>query len=197
MLSDRARKWAKGLLIVVAGAARRMGFTPNMVSMLGFLFTLVTAFLIGLGKLEWAGLLLLATSWLDAVDGTLARMSNQVSSFGAFLDATLDRFAESVIYLAVLWYYLQAGNQTMVLLTYLTITGSLIISYARAKAESVGVSCKGGLLTRFERMGILTVALIFLRLEWALWLMAPLTIFTALQRVYLVWQGTYRHQISS
>jgi len=190
MLSDSARVWARQFLLSVATFVNRLGLTPNRVSAIGFIFTLLSALLIGLGKFQLAGVLLLATAWFDAVDGTLARMTERVTPFGAFWDATLDRFAESAIYLAILWYYLQVGNQTMILLAYLTVTGSIIVSYARAKAESVGIPCHGGLLTRFERIGILIVALIFTRLDWALWLMAPLTYFTALQRVYITWQGS-------
>ena len=195
MLSDSARIWARQFLLSVATRANRLGLTPNRVSAVGFIFTLCSALLIGLGKFQWAGLLLLATSWFDAVDGTLARMTEHVTPFGAFWDATLDRFAETFIYLAILWRYLQTGNQTMILLTYLTVTGSVIVSYTRAKAESVGIECRGGILTRFERMGILIVALIFARVDWALWLMAPLAYFTALQRVFITWQGSQHHDL--
>lgn len=190
MLSDHARRWATGLLQGMARLFLRAGVTPNTLTIGAFLVVASISLVLALGFFRWAGVLLLLTAWLDAVDGTLARMSNRVTPFGAFLDATLDRYAEAILYLGLLVYYLRHYSPNMVVLIYLTVVGSVVISYARAKAESVGIPVREGLLTRFERLAILVLGLLFNRVELALWILAPLTNVTAIQRIVLVWQRT-------
>ncbi len=187
MLADRAREWATWWLQSVARVCLRLGLTPNALTLLGFVVVASIGGLIALGHFRLAGVLLLLTAWLDAVDGTLARMSGRVSAFGAFLDATLDRYAEVLLYLGLLVYYTRYFDTYTIYLVYLTIVGSLLISYTRAKAESVGIPLREGFLTRFERMAILVLGLLFDRTTFALWLLAPLTHVTAIQRMVVVW----------
>jgi CDP-diacylglycerol--glycerol-3-phosphate 3-phosphatidyltransferase len=126
----------------------------------------------------------------DAIDGAMARLLNQATRFGAFFDSTVDRFAEIILFLGVLIYYQGQDARLEIILTYLAIVGSLMVSYTRARAEGVGISIKGGILTRVERMGILILCLL---LNWpvvALWILAILTNTTALQRVWLTWRAT-------
>jgi CDP-diacylglycerol--glycerol-3-phosphate 3-phosphatidyltransferase len=138
-----------------------------------------------------AGILLIVAAIFDAIDGALARLLNRVTRFGAFLDSTMDRFSEAALFLGVLiHFYYGRGTATEVILCYVTIVGSLMVSYTRARAEGLGVSVRGGLLTRFERMVILIIGLLLNQLTVALWILAPLTNFTALQRVWLVWWAT-------
>ncbi len=188
MLSDAARRWAAGFLQRTARIFLRLHITPNMLTLGAFWVVASVSVVIALGYFRWAGILLLLTVWFDAVDGTLARMSNQVTPFGAFLDSTLDRYAEGILYFGLLVYYTRHHQEIPILLIYLTIVGSLIISYARARAESVDIPVREGLLTRFERLAILVLGLVFNRVEWALWILAPLTNFTAVQRIFIVWQ---------
>ncbi len=195
MLSDHARRWATGLLQGMARLFLRAGITPNTLTLGAFLVVASISLVLALGHFRWAGVLLLLTAWLDAVDGTLARMSNRVTPFGAFLDATLDRYAEAILYLGLLVYYLRHYSPNMVVLIYLTVVGSVVISYARAKAESVGIPVREGLLTRFERLAILVLGLLFNRVELALWILAPLTNITAIQRILLVWQRARRQRV--
>lgn len=187
MLAEKARGWATRWLHGTAGLLARVGISPNQLTVAGFAAVLIGGALIGAGYLQWAGVWLLLTAWLDAVDGTLARRTGQVTAFGAFLDATLDRYAEVVLYLGLLVYFLSRHNEAAVYLVYVAITGSLLISYARAKAESVGIPLKEGFLTRFERLALLVMGLLLQRVELALWLLAPLTHVTAAQRVWVVW----------
>lgn len=188
MLSDWAREWSQGFLRKVAGACWRLGITPNMLTLGGFFIVASVAVVLARGYFRLGGILLLLTVWLDAVDGTLARTTGQVTVFGAFLDSTLDRYAEGILYFGLLVYYTQENRPTAIYLIYFTILGSLIISYARARAEAVGIEVKEGLLTRFERLVILILGLLFLRMEAALWILAPLTNVTAIQRILIVWQ---------
>ncbi len=187
MFSDTARRWASTLLHGAARVCMRVGITPNALTLGAFALVASISAVLALGQFRWAGVLLLLTVWLDAVDGTLARMTNRVTPFGAFLDATLDRYAEAILYLGLMIYYLRHLNSNPILLIYLTVVGSIIISYARAKAESVGIPIREGLLTRFERLAILVLALLFDRIEWGLWILAPLTNLTAVQRIVVVW----------
>ncbi len=192
MFSDAARRWASALLQGTARLCLRLGLTPNALTFGAFWIVASISVVMAFGYFRWAGVLLLLTVWLDAVDGTLARMSDRVTPFGAFLDATLDRYAEAILYLGLLVYYLRHYSPNIVVLIYLTVVGSVIISYARAKAESVGIPVREGLLTRFERLAILVLGLLFNRVELALWILAPLTNFTAIQRIVLVWRRAHQ-----
>ncbi len=187
-LSERVRIWATAWLQGAARVCMRLGLSPNALTLFAFAVVAGVGGVIAAGHFRLAGVLLLLTAWLDAVDGTLARMSGRVTAFGAFLDATLDRYAEAFLYLGLLVYYLRRDVDYPVLLVYLTIVGSMLISYTRAKAESVGIPVREGLLTRFERLAILVLGLLFTRVELALWLLAPLTHLTALQRMLVVWE---------
>ncbi len=187
MLAERARVWATWWLHHVARGCMRLGITPNLLTLVSFAAVAGVGGVIALGHFRLAGVLLLLTAWFDAVDGTLARMSGRVSPFGAFLDATLDRYAEIFLYLGLLVYYTRYFDTYAIYLIYFTIVGSLLISYTRAKAESVGIPVREGFLTRFERMAILVLGLLFDRTEFALWLLAPLTHITAVQRMVVVW----------
>jgi len=106
------------------------------------------------------------------------------------LDSTVDRLSEAVIYLGLLVHYTQHGGRQESLLIYATIVGSLMVSYARARAEGIGIECKRGILTRFERVVVLAVGLILDQMRIALWILAVLSNFTALQRMYYVWRDT-------
>jgi len=105
--------------------------------------------------------LVIVTALLDALDGGLARYTNRVTPFGAFLDSSLDRYAEAALYGGLLWWYIQQGAHIEAMLVYAAIVGSIMVSYTRARAEGLGVECKVGLLTRFERIALLVLALLF------------------------------------
>jgi len=141
------------------------------------------------GRLLLAGLLLIVTLAFDAVDGTLARISGQTTRFGAFLDSTLDRWAEVAMFVAIVWLYLRTDNDLGVILAVLALSMSLLVSYTRARAEGIGLECKEGILTRFERMVILILGLVAGQLIWALAIIAALAGTTAVQRILVTWQG--------
>jgi CDP-diacylglycerol--glycerol-3-phosphate 3-phosphatidyltransferase len=101
----------------------------------------------------------------------------------------MDRYAEAAVFLGVLVYFLRQGASTEVILTYIAIIGSLMVSYTRARGEGLGVSIRGGLLSRLERMVVLVLFLLLNQLAIALWILAPLTNLTALQRIWLTWRA--------
>ncbi|MFQ5813243.1 MAG: CDP-alcohol phosphatidyltransferase family protein [Anaerolineae bacterium] len=189
-LTDLARKWFGGILEPVARLIGRTGISPNVVTVMGTVLNLGVAWILAQGYMRIGGLLVPLVALFDALDGTLARLTGKRSRFGAFLDSTMDRFSEAILYLGLLFYYTRSGAGREILLIYVTIVGSLMVSYARARAEGLGLDCKVGLLTRLERTVILTVALVLDQIPTALWVLAILTNFTAFQRMYHVWGNT-------
>ena len=189
MVSNWARKWSAMLIQPIALFLARLGLTPNTITVLGFLMTAAVAVVLATGRTQLAGVLLIGTLAFDTVDGTLARLMGTTSRFGAFLDSTLDRWAEVVLYGALVWLFLENGQDNGVLLATAAMATSLMVSYTRARAEGVGLQCKEGLLTRFERMVILIAGLIFNQVIWALAIIAILASFTAVQRIWVTWQA--------
>lgn len=190
MISDWVRERTRRFLEPLAELIGRTGVPPNLLTSVGCLLHLGVAYALAVGHLRTGGFLLAIAGLFDALDGALARSTNRASRFGAFLDSTLDRFSEAIVYLGLLSFYLDRGAKLESLLVYIAIVGSLMVSYTRARAESLGIECKVGFLTRFERIIILILGLLTRRLTIALWVLAILAPFTALQRIYHVWRAT-------
>jgi CDP-diacylglycerol--glycerol-3-phosphate 3-phosphatidyltransferase len=189
MLTDRVRQWSRGIINPIARVVSRTGISPNGITVIGFLLMVGVGLVLSQGYLRLAGVLLIVAAFFDAIDGALARMQDRVTPFGAFFDSTMDRYAEAAVFLGVLIYFLRQGASTEVVLTYIAIIGSLMVSYTRARGEGLGVSIRGGLLSRLERMVILVLFLLLNQLAIALWILAPLTNLTALQRIWLTWRA--------
>lgn len=179
----------------------RSGLTPNVITVIGLLFSALTAFVIAGGHFVAGGLLVLFSGAFDMLDGGLARARGGGSKFGAFFDSTLDRLSEGVIYLGLLYWFTAAQRPKSAVLIYLVILGSLLISYSRARAEGLGLECKVGLLARPERVILLGVALVIDGSGWValpqdgvlvvvLAGMAILTFFTLAQRIWHIWHLT-------
>ena len=190
MLSDQVRNWTQGIRSAIARALGRLGVTPNTLTVFGYLLHLPAMYALATGHLQLGGVLLAVASAFDALDGSVAREMGQASTFGAFLDSVVDRFSEGTVLFGLLFWYLGHGARQEPLLVYATVFGSLLVSYTRARAEGLGIQCKEGLLTRFERVIVLVIGLLAKQAHPALWLLAILTNFTALQRVYHVWRKT-------
>lgn len=195
MFSEWLRRHTHWLVDPIARAISRLGIPPNWMTVLGLIANVAVALLIARGHLRVGGLLIILASLFDAFDGAVARVSGRTSSFGAFLDSTLDRFSEAVVYLGLLLYYLRQGQQMETILVYATIVGSLMVSYARARAEGLGLQCKVGLLTRAERIFLLVIGLVAGIMPWILWVLVVLTNVTVIQRMFHVWRLT-RHRAS-
>ena len=164
--------------------------TPNILTITGFLLNVAVAALVGYDILLAAGLVLLFSGLFDMLDGALARATGKTSKSGAILDSVLDRFSESAVLIGLIVYYLYASpvNGLGVILVVVTLIGSMMVSYTRAKAEGLGVDCKVGLFTRPERVILLAAGFIFSSaLIYILWVLAVGTIATALWRlIYLM-----------
>ncbi|MCA9862377.1 MAG: CDP-alcohol phosphatidyltransferase family protein [Thermomicrobiales bacterium] len=162
-----------------------------MVTSIGVLLSAVVAVIIASGNLIAGGVLFLIASGFDMLDGAVARAAGAVTKFGGFLDSTLDRYSETVVLFGVLFYLLQTPDATVgALLVFAATTGSLLISYARARAEAAGFHASVGLLARPERVVILAIGLLFSQLLPALWILAVGTHLTVMMRIYHVWRIT-------
>ncbi|GIV98356.1 MAG: CDP-alcohol phosphatidyltransferase [Herpetosiphonaceae bacterium] len=189
LLKARTRRLMEQYVAPIFG---RLGLTPNMLTLVGFLLTATVALVLADGFLFLGGWLILAAGIFDVFDGALARATNQQSRFGAFLDSTLDRYAEAVIFFGLLLHYQRSAaddeRTLLAALIFASIVGSLLVSYTRARAEGLGLPCEVGLLGRPERIVILAGGLILGFDHQALWILAIFTNITAVQRVIYVWQ---------
>ncbi|MBK6433400.1 CDP-alcohol phosphatidyltransferase family protein [Candidatus Amarolinea dominans] len=190
MLTQFLRRQASGILEPIARTIRVTNISPNVLTVIGFLLTVCVAGVLAAGYLQVGGILMVVAAIFDAIDGTLARVTNRTSRFGAFLDSTLDRYSEAVTFFGLLIYYNGQGNRIETILIFATLIGSLLVSYTRARAEGLGIQIKSGLFTRVERVIVLAFGLIIGWMSPVLWILALLTNFTAVQRIYTVWRIT-------
>ena len=190
--SDYLRKWFKWLLDPLGKLFNRLGIHPNLMTLLGLFGTAIGAYLVARGQLTWGGILVLITVPFDALDGTMARLRGEASDWGAFVDSVADRYSELLVYLGLLIYYLNQGDKLACALVYLAAAGTVLVSYTKAKAESLHFDADVGLLTRAERYLVLAPALVFKIPIIALWILAILANFTALQRILRVRSDAYR-----
>ena len=167
---------------------RRTRITPDQLTIVGIVVAVAAAVVIGLGHLP-AGLLLVILAALpDLLDGALAKAANATSQRGAFFDSVIDRVTDALLFGGVAW-YLAGRNARLAMLPFAIMAVSSVISYMRAKAESLGLDAKGGLMERAERIILLCVGLLFgTILVPILWVMLVLTVITALQRFVKVWR---------
>ena len=171
----------------VVSVLARLGVTPNMLTVAQLIGGIGAAILIGTGELAWGGIALLAAASLDAFDGTLARTTGQATKFGAVFDSVIDRLFEGAVLGGILYYYLDRADRTGSMLAFVTVVGSLCVSYVRARAEGEGVELYDGLFTRVVRILLLTLGLVAGLLTPVLWLLAVMTIATTFQRLFVVW----------
>ncbi|MBN1162951.1 MAG: CDP-alcohol phosphatidyltransferase family protein [Candidatus Krumholzibacteriota bacterium] len=177
----------RGLLDPVVALLSYLGITPLWVTIFGILLSFLGAFLVAGGRLRAGGLTLLFSGLCDVLDGSLARSEEKVSTFGAFLDSTGDRLTELAYFIALVFYFAAQDpiNKVMIFFVLAALSGSLLTSYARARAEGLGLECTVGFLERPERVVMLLVGLMLGRfvLSVVLVFLAILSIFTFIQRV--------------
>lgn len=194
MFTSRFQDWVRRGARHIVPALRALHLTPNILTMLGLVICAGSGVLIAFGYLLPGGLLLLIASGFDILDGALARVSGREQRYGAFLDSTVDRYAEAITSISLLFYFILHGHHTLEpMLIVFALTGSLLVSYVRARAQSLGFDCNGGLLARPERVVITVIGLVIAPLLVpALWILAVLTNVTAVQRIWVVWQQARR-----
>jgi CDP-diacylglycerol--glycerol-3-phosphate 3-phosphatidyltransferase len=168
---------------------RRTGMSPDHLTILGIVVAVAAAFAIGQGALRGGLVLVIAAALPDMLDGALAKASNTASQRGAFFDSVIDRVTDSVLFGGVAWYFASEKSPHLALLPMAIMGVSSLISYERAKAESLGLYAKGGLMERAERIVVLCIGLLFdSLLVPIMWIMLALTVITAIQRFVQVWR---------
>jgi CDP-diacylglycerol--glycerol-3-phosphate 3-phosphatidyltransferase len=189
-IEQKGREIAKPTLEVVGRILVRWRVTPNAVTYFGLVLTIGVAVLAALGQIRWAGVIYVVAAVCDAMDGTVARVSGKGSRFGAFLDSTIDRLEESVVFLGLTVYYAWQGAEWEIPLILVVTVGSLMVSYTRARAEGLAVSCKVGFMTRPPRVAVMIVGMILNQVLIALIVLAATSWFTAFHRMFHVWRLT-------
>ncbi|MBN2115014.1 MAG: CDP-alcohol phosphatidyltransferase family protein [Anaerolineales bacterium] len=185
-LTDYLRLWFKWFLDPVGGFFNKLGITPNAMTILGLLGNAVGAYYLSRGEMLTGGIFVLLMTPIDALDGTMARLRGESGDFGAFVDSVTDRYSELIIYGGLLSYFLSQGETLGGLLVFGAAAGSVLVSYVKARAESLGYDAKIGLLTRVERYLVLAPSLVFRQPLIGLAIIAVFANITALQRIWHV-----------
>jgi len=186
VIEEHLRAGTSGALMRIAALIARTGATPNTLTLLGFLGMGAAGFLCAAGSFFFAGLVVAASCVFDALDGALARVTGAASLYGAFFDSFLDRYAEAAVYGGLVVYYTGAGTPWGVEAAFFAAIGSLMVSYARARAEGLGVECRTGLFARPERIAVIIIGLVTGLVLPALVVLAVATNITAVRRLLAV-----------
>ena len=190
--SNWTKTKAKGFLDPVAGRLHRTGLHPNTLSIAGFVLAVASGIAIAGGYIALAGWLFLLSGSFDALDGALARTAGMETRFGAFLDSFLDRYADASVLLALIYWFSLHDHHGLVVLSASALLGSVMVSYARARAEGLGVSCSIGLFTRLERFLVVVLTLFTGHFLAGITLLAVLSNLTAVQRLRHVYKQSRR-----
>jgi CDP-diacylglycerol--glycerol-3-phosphate 3-phosphatidyltransferase len=172
---------------VVSGLAAT-GITPNVLTVVGMVVNVWAAVLFAYGEFRGAAAVLFLAGFLDMADGQVARRAGRVTAFGAFLDSTLDRYSDLGLYMGLVVYYTLAGRPFYMGLAAVAMASSFMVSYARARAESLIPLCKVGFLERPERLVLLILGGAFRRMAPVLWVIATFSTLTVIHRVVYTWQ---------
>ncbi len=189
-LTDRARRVFAGLLNWWADFFLRIGLHPNVMTLTGVAGNFVAAYFLAQGNWRLGGAGVVFMGAFDALDGAMARRRGESSLWGAFVDSVSDRYSELAIMFGLLWYFSGQGDRLGVTLAYLAAAGSVLVSYVRARAASLGLDIKIGLLSRFERYLVLAPTLVLGWPKIGLTIIAIGAHITALQRIAYM-----RHQV--
>lgn len=190
VLTDRLRKLTFAVLHPAGLVLHKLGIHPNSLTIIGTILVFVAAVVIGFGEYKAAAVVLLLALPFDALDGAVARAGNKTSKFGALLDSTLDRYADAAIFAGLGYHFARNGQFELVVLAFLALMGSFVVSYVRARAEGVGVDVKIGLFSRVERLVIILLMLFIPELlTIGLIVLAVGTNFTAVQRIVYVYRA--------
>jgi CDP-diacylglycerol--glycerol-3-phosphate 3-phosphatidyltransferase len=165
---------------------------PNVLTFIGLLINIWAAFLFAAGKFVWGGVVLIGAGLFDMVDGRVARETNRVTRFGGFFDSVLDRYSDLAVLVGLLVYYASINRFSYIVLTAIVMTGTVLVSYTRARAENIIPKCKIGFLERPERIVLIILGALFNRMPQVLWVTAVLSNITVIQRIVFTWQETKR-----
>lgn len=152
MLPQKLKEWFRSLLKPVGSFCSKIGIHPHVLTTVGLAVSLCAGLFFGLGFFRWAGLLVLLAGIFDMLDGHTARISGKKSSFGAVYDSAIDRYAELAVFIGLAIFYFIHPHLTVVIIILFAISGSMMVSYVKARAEGLDMECPVGLLQRPERI---------------------------------------------
>lgn len=193
-LTDQARVYFKDWLDPIAGFFNRLGLMPNTMTLLGLAGNVIGAILLAQGHMTWGGIIILLMGPVDALDGSMARLRGMAGKFGAFVDSVTDRYSELVIFGGLLYYFSIQGDALALVGTYAAAAGSVLVSYIRARGQSLTWDTKIGILSRMERFMVLAPALILNFPVIGVWIIAIFANITALQRIIDIRRQAYEQQ---
>jgi CDP-diacylglycerol---glycerol-3-phosphate 3-phosphatidyltransferase len=179
----------KIIRLIVRGLALSR-INPNVLTFLGLVINIVAAAYLAVGRFPTAGLVIIFAGLFDMVDGRVARATNQVTRFGGFFDSVLDRYSDLALLVGLLVYYGKINRPAYVVLTAIAMTASVMISYARSRAENIIPTCKVGFLERPERVVLFILGALFDRMAPVLWIIAVIGNITVIHRMIYTYQQT-------
>ena len=180
----------KVILLIVRGLALSK-IHPNVLTFLGLLINIGAAALLATGQFRWAGVVIIGAGLFDMVDGRVARQTNRVTRFGGFFDSVLDRYSDLALLVGLLvWYGAVINRPFYVVLTAIVMTGSVMVSYTRSRAENTIPTCKVGFMERPERVVLLIIGALFEKMAPVLWVIAVLANLTVIHRMVFTWGET-------
>jgi CDP-diacylglycerol--glycerol-3-phosphate 3-phosphatidyltransferase len=180
----RAIGWFFGKIINgIVGLLALSKINPNYLTFFGLVINIWAAWLFAKGEFQWAGVVVIGASIFDMVDGRVARATSRVTRFGGFFDSVIDRYSDLALYMGLLVYYASINRFFYIVLTAIVMTGSVMTSYTRARAENVIPSCKVGFLERPERIVLIMIGALFERMAPVLWVIAVLSNLTVIHRL--------------
>ena len=176
----------KGILDTLAGFFNRIGLHPNTMTIMGLVGTIAGAVLLGFGHLTIGGIVILISGIFDALDGSMARLRNEPTRFGAFVDSVTDRYSDLSIFGGLMAWFIQQQDWFTCGLIYIAAVGTVMVSYVKGRAESLGYTAKVGMLSRIERYLVIVPGLVFHIPKVSIWIIAIFANYTALQRIWHV-----------
>lgn len=185
----------KGANTIIRAIVRGLALSkihPNVLTFLGLVINGAAAVLLAAGMFRAAGYVIIGAGLFDMVDGRVARETNQVTRFGGFFDSVLDRYSDLALLMGLLVYYGSINRSFYVVLTAIVMTGAVMVSYTRARAENTIPKCKVGFMERPERVVLLIIGALFDRMAPVLWVIAVLSNITVIHRMAFTWQETKR-----
>lgn len=190
-------KACRVLLMAIVNRLALARISPNVLTFMGLVINIIAAVLFGYATAEnqarmffYAGLVIIGAGFFDLVDGRVARATNQVTRFGAFFDSVVDRYSDVALFFGLLVYYARANRFFYLVLVAVVMMGSVMVSYTRARAESLIGTCKVGFMERPERLVLVIIGAVFNRMAPVLWVIAVLSNITVAHRIYYTYQKT-------
>ncbi|MGD8457608.1 MAG: CDP-alcohol phosphatidyltransferase family protein [Anaerolineales bacterium] len=178
-------------LEIIGNFFYKLGVKPNVITFTGVIGTLIGAIFVAYGKLTLGGVIIMVMSAVDVLDGAVARAGGEPEEFGAFVDSVSDRYSDLMIFGSLLWYFVETESYLDGVVTFLAAAGSVLVSYVRARAQSLGFEAKVGIMTRAERIIVVVAALIFNKPFIGVLLIAVFGNITAIQRIMHVRKQAY------